>query len=120
MDSQEESVKLGNHGGYYRPAQGIPNPLHHLHKERLMGATHNSSIMDQTVMTDLGVRINEGIQRDGERVAILVDDNGGAATGGDSFVKQGGHAMADASDRDNLSNRIGRLISQTATPSIAD
>jgi hypothetical protein len=85
-----------------------------------MGATHNSSIMDQTVMTDLGVRINEGIQRDGERVAILVDDNGGAATGGDSFVKQGGHAMADASDRDNLSNRIGRLISQTATPSIAD
>jgi hypothetical protein len=120
LDSQEESVKLGNHGGYYRPAQGIPNPLHHLHKERPMGATHNSSLMDQTVMTDLGVRINEGIQRDGERVAIFVDDHGGAATGGDSFVKAGGPAMGDASDRGNLSNRIGRLISQTATPSIAD
>jgi hypothetical protein len=80
-----------------------------------MGATHNSSLMDQTVMTDLGVRINEGIQRDGERVEILVDEHGGAPTGGDSFVKP------DAtSDRDNLSNRIGRLVSQTATPSIAD
>jgi hypothetical protein len=120
LDSQEESVKLGNHGSYYRPAQGIPNPLHHLHKERVVGLTHNSSLMDQTVMTDLGVRINEGIQRDGERVAIFVDQHGGADTGGDSFVKAGGPAVAGASDRDNLSNRIGRLISQTATPSMTD
>ena len=80
-----------------------------------MGATHNSSLMDQTVMTDLGVRINEGIQRDGERVEIMVDEHGGVLTGGESFVKPGA-----TSDRDNLSNRIGRLVSQTATPSIAD
>ena len=84
----------GNSGGYYRPAQGIPNPQHHLHKERLMAPTHNSSLMDQTVVTDVGVRINEGIQRDGERVTILVDEHGGEATGGDSFVNPVGPSIA--------------------------
>ena len=54
--------------------------MHHLHKERV--GNNNSSLMNQTVMTDVGVKMHEGIQSDG--VAIVTgDDNNGD---GQSFV----------------------------------
>jgi hypothetical protein len=78
LDSQE-SVKLANGQGYYRPEKGVLDPTHNLHKERFLGA-NNSSLTDQTIMTDVGVRVNEGIQADGGE--ILVDEHD-PATGGD-------------------------------------
>lgn len=70
--------------------------------------------MNQTVITDVGVKVNEGIDRDGENVAILADE-GGSFIGGDNF-EPSGPAMAD--NRDCLSSRFGQLENMEARPSM--